>query len=76
MDTDRPFDWHYSTLASHTIIQPGCRNTQNVRRFFEAEIGDSFKYDRAFMTWMLDNCGKTLGDAVDEWRRRHGYRDA
>jgi Domain of unknown function (DUF6434) len=71
----RPFDWHYSTLSSHTIIEPDYRNTQNVRRFFKAEIGEAFKFDRPFMSWMQDNAGKTLGDAVDEWRRRKGYKD-
>lgn len=72
MTDDRPFDWHYSPLYSHTVIAPGYRNTQNVRRFFVAEIGDAFRFDRGFMAWMSDNPGKTLGDAVDEWRRRHG----
>ncbi len=71
----RPFDWHHSVLSSHTIIEPDYRNTQNVRRFFKSEIGEAFKFDRAFMSWMQDNTGKTLGDAVDEWRRRKGYRD-
>jgi Domain of unknown function (DUF6434) len=71
----RPFDWHYSTLSSHTMIAPDYRHTQNVRRFFKAEIGEFFKFDRPFMSWMQDNSGKTLGDAVDEWRRRKGYKD-
>ena len=71
----RPFDWHYSVLSSHTIIEPDYRNTQNVRRFFKDEIGEAFKFDRPFMSWMQDNAGKTLGDAVDEWRRRKGYKD-
>jgi hypothetical protein len=74
MADTRPFDWHSSTLEAHTVIRPGYRNTQNVRRFFEREIGEHFAFDRAFMAWILDNAGKTLGDAVDEWRRRHGYR--
>ncbi|NJR13456.1 MAG: hypothetical protein HC779_03400 [Phyllobacteriaceae bacterium] len=74
MAEDRPFDWHSSPLFSHTLITADYRNTQNVRRFFQGEIGNAFKFDRAFMSWMLDNAGKTLGDAVDEWRRRKGYR--
>jgi Domain of unknown function (DUF6434) len=69
----RPFDWHHSPLYSHTVIAPDYRNTQNVRRFFKAEIGERFTFDRAFMAWMQGNAGRTLGDAVDEWRRRHGY---
>lgn len=71
----RPFDWHYSVLSSHTIIAPDYRNTQNARRFFKSEIGGHFKFDRPFMTWMQGNIGKTLGDAVDEWRRRKGYKE-
>ncbi|MCU0832642.1 MAG: DUF6434 domain-containing protein [Rhizobiaceae bacterium] len=69
----RPFDWHYSPLYSHTVIAPDYRNTQNVRRFFKSEIGERFAFDRAFMAWMQANAGKTLGDAVDEWRKRHGH---
>jgi hypothetical protein len=72
---NRPFDWHYSVLSSHTVIAPDYRHTQNVRRFFKSEIGETFKFDRPFMSWMQDNAGKTLGDAVDEWRRRKGYKD-
>lgn len=76
IETDtRPFDWHYSVLASHTIIAEDYRHTQNVRRFFKAEIGDGFTFDRPFMAWMQDNAGKTLGDAVDEWRRRKGNKE-
>ena len=75
MADERPFDWHSSPLFSHTIITADYRNTQNVRRFFKSQIGDGFTFDRPFMSWMLDNAGKTLGDAVDEWRRRKGYRD-
>jgi Domain of unknown function (DUF6434) len=71
----RPFDWHYSGLASHTIITADYRSTQNVRRFFKAAIGEHFKFDRPFIAWMQDNTGKTLGDAVDEWRKRKGYKE-
>jgi hypothetical protein len=46
------------------------RNTQNVRRFFKKECGDSFRFDRPFMAWMKNGKRKTMGDAIKEWLRR------
>jgi len=57
MTRDRPIDRTY-------------RNTQMVRRFFRAQCGADFKFDRAFMAWLKDGTAKTLGDAADEWLRR------
>ena len=30
------------------------RNNQNMRRFFKAEVGPDFKFNRALMAWMRD----------------------
>ncbi len=65
------FDWHSAALTAKTIITPNYRNTQNVRRFFIAEIGRHFSFNIAFMAWMKANAGKTLGDAAEEWKRVH-----
>ena len=65
-----PFDWHRSPITRATPITKSCRNTQNVRRFFLAECGAAFKFDRPFMAWLKDGAEKTMGDAVDEWKRR------
>jgi hypothetical protein len=65
------FDWHGAQLQRSTIIKPDYRNTQNVRRFFIAEIGRHFSFNIAFMAWMKANVGKSLGDAAQEWRRMH-----
>jgi hypothetical protein len=65
------FDWHSAPLSRSTTITPDYRNAQNVRRFFIAEIGRHFSFNIAFMAWMKANAGKTLGDAVLEWRRGH-----
>jgi hypothetical protein len=65
------FDWHGAPLSHETIITAGYRNTQNVRRFFIAEIGRHFSFNIAFMAWMKANAGKTLGDAATEWNRAH-----
>ncbi|WP_394690374.1 DUF6434 domain-containing protein [Hoeflea sp.] len=63
-------DWHSDPIACDTMIDAGYRNTQNVRRFFKAEIGNHFKFDRPFMAWMKSHQGATMGDAVAEWRAR------
>jgi Domain of unknown function (DUF6434)/SAP domain-containing new25 len=63
------FDWHGAPLKRSTVITPDYRNTQNVRRFFIAEIGRHFSLNIAFMAWMKANAGKTLGDAASEWNR-------
>jgi Domain of unknown function (DUF6434)/SAP domain-containing new25 len=62
------FDWHGAPLWRSTLITPDYRNTQNVRRFFIAEIGRHFSFNIALMAWMKANTGKTLGDAAEEWK--------
>ena len=64
------FDWHSSKITRRTPITADYRNTQNVRRFFRAQCGDAFKFDRSFMAWMKGASGKTMGDAAEEWLRR------
>ena len=66
------FDWHSSVLTRATPITNTYRNTQNVRRFFRAECGEDFKFDRPFMAWMLASVGKTMGEAADEWTCTRG----
>ena len=66
------FDWHGGDITRATELDASYRNTQKVRRFFKAECGDTFKFDRAFMAWLQEASGKTMGDAVDEWCRRKG----
>ncbi len=63
-------DWHGASINVDTVIDEGYRNTQNVRRFFKSEVGDDFSFDRSFMAWMKSNTGKSLGDAVQEFKRR------
>lgn len=65
-----PFDWHSGHITRATPITRAYRNTQNVRRFFRAQCGDRFKFDRPFMAWLIDGTPKTMGDAADEWLRR------
>ena len=61
------FDWHSAELTPQTEITDSYRNTQNVRRFFKAQVGDAFKFNIEFMAWMKANTGRTLADAVVEY---------
>jgi len=70
MDMTEKRDWHSDPITNDTVIDAGYRNTQNVRRFFKAAIGERFKFDRAFMAWMKVHTGATMADAVAEWLRR------
>jgi hypothetical protein len=68
------FDWHRGPITRATAITKSYRNTQNVRRFFKAECGDRFKFDRAFMAWLKDGSEKTMGAAADEWLQREAVK--
>lgn len=63
------FDWHSHPLTTQTQITDSYKNTQNVRRFFIAQCGSGFRFNRLFMVWMKANAGKTLADAVAEYQR-------
>ena len=67
-------DWHSAPLTDTTCIDEAYKNTQNVRRYFKARCGEQFKFDRSFMAWMKANVGKTMGEAVVEWKRREEQR--
>lgn len=64
------FDWHSGPITRATPVTPHYKNTQNVRRFMLEQCGPGFKFDRPFMAWIRNEVPKTLGDVVDEWRRR------
>lgn len=67
-------NWHADLIADITVIDVGYRNTQNVRRYFKAEVGDHFRFDRRFMAWIQALTGATMADAVAECRRPEAAR--
>lgn len=72
------FDWHTHTLTRDTLITDSYKNSQNVRRFFKSEVGDSFKFNIAFMAWIKSNVGKPLSAAVDQYlsqQKQYGQKD-
>ncbi|MBW3695383.1 hypothetical protein EK599_06735 [Vibrio sp. T187] len=63
-------DWHKNQIDDDTIITDSYKTTQNVRRYFKTKLGEQFKFDRDFMSWMKGATGQTMGDALQEWIRR------
>ena len=62
------FDWHKASLDDDTMLTDNYKNTQNVRRYFEARLGEGFKFNIEFMAWLKENTGLSLGDACTEYR--------
>lgn len=67
-----PFDWHSDPITRHTLVDSHYKNTQNVRRFLRQQCGEGFRFDRAFMAWVREGTGRSLGEVADEWLRRNG----
>ncbi len=67
--TKSKFDWANEVLTKNTVITDSYKNGENVRNFFSQEIGAHFRFNVIFMKWMKENIGKTLGDAIIEWKR-------
>jgi len=63
-------DWHSAVLTRATIVDKNYKNTQNVRRFLVEQCGESFRFDRDFMAGIKNDTQKSLGDVVEEWKRR------
>ena len=58
-------------LGPETVIPPDQRATQVLRRYFEAEIGPSFRFN-GHMRALLAEGGVTLAEAVEHWHRTLG----
>ena len=66
--TTSKFDWNKEPLSKSTVITDNYKNTENVRAFFISQIGANFSFNVKFMNWIKNNIGKTLNDAMDEWK--------
>jgi hypothetical protein len=67
--TTSKFDWDNEVLTKNTMITDNYKNGANVRSFFIQEIGSHFRFNVIFMKWMKENIGKTLDEAILEWKR-------
>lgn len=63
------FDWKKAELSLDTVITDSYRNSENVRAFMASQIGTHFRFNLVFCNWMKANEGKTMRDAVEEWKR-------
>jgi hypothetical protein len=63
------FDWKNTQLTLDTIITDNYKNSENVRTFMTKEIGKHFRFNVIFLKWMQQNIGKTMQDAIVEWKR-------
>ena len=68
------FNWSKDLLTLETIITDSYTNGQNTRAFFKSHCGDKFHFTIPFMSWMKENEGKRLKDAVTEWKRLEKLR--
>ncbi len=66
--------WAKQLLHLDTIITPQYTNGSNSRNFFIAHCGSKFHFTIPFMHFLKNNCGKTLQDAVNEWKRLEGIQ--
>jgi len=67
--TKSKFDWNNAVITLDTIITDNYRNSEHVRAFMKQEIGSSFHFNTEFMQWMKQNIGKTVSEAITEWKR-------
>ena len=69
------FDWNNTELDLNTKITDNYKNSENVRAFMKREIGSHFHFNTAFMKWTKQNVGKTMREAITEWKRLSELRN-
>ena len=77
VDHSSKFDWKTAKLSSDTILTDTFELTPNVMGFFKESTGKRLKINVEFQKWLEQNIGKTLGQAVFEYRAmqtRNSYK--
>jgi hypothetical protein len=69
------FDWKNSVIDLDTEITDNYKNSENVRAFMKQEIGTHFHFNTEFMKWTRQNIGKTMREAISEWKRLYELRN-
>ena len=62
-------NWSRRYLTVDMVIEEGIIKAHNFKAFMKEHVGATFYFNLEFTNWMNNNIGKTLGDAVDEWKR-------
>lgn len=60
-------------LTLDTVLPPGQRCTQQLRRFLEDRIGPRFRFDAHMRAFVAEGSGRSLAQAVEHW---HATRSA
>jgi hypothetical protein len=55
-------------MSPASVIEENFRCSERHRDFFKSVIGDSFKFNVEFQTWLKTNAGKTYADAVSAYK--------
>ncbi len=55
------------TFTRQSVIESGWRCSQELRAFFEQEIGTYFHFDNVMRDFIHNGTGKTLNEAIETW---------
>jgi hypothetical protein len=55
-------------FTRQSVIEPGWHCSQEIRHFFEKEIGDSFHFDGTMRDLIYHGAGLTLDEAILTWK--------
>ena len=69
------YDWNNAEIDLDTEITDNYKSSENVRAFMKREIGSHFHFNTAFMKWTKQNVGKTMREAITEWKRLYELRN-
>ncbi len=68
------FDWKSAELDLSTTLTDNYKNAENVRAFMTLHIGPHFRFNTEFMNWAKANTGKSMGEAIEEWKRIYTHK--
>lgn len=60
-----------ASFTADTIIEVGWRCSEDLRAFFEAEIGSHFHFNQLMRDFIKQEHGKTLREAMQAWQSNH-----
>ena len=65
-----------TVFTRETLIGSGWRCTPELRAFFEAEVGQGFRFNGVVRDFIHNRVGATLGEAIAAYQARKGVKTA
>lgn len=62
-------NWSKKYLTVDMLIIEDITKGHNFKAFMREHVGAEFYFNLEFSEWLKNNIGKTLGDAVTEWKK-------